>query len=237
VLETRSIQSEVAMMSFTRPCLALRTVVATVVMISITGCGASEPDPPDADSSIAEPAPDASESAEAPEESETPPPAEPEFEIPATLDESKFCKALDRGAMQTAAGVAVSAATTQGSDPEDLYCRFANKKLSHGVNIVWNRNPTSPVGDLRKILEGDPTYVEAQCAFSEVGSLDPELAVQVSCAGYDRTGAAFPKREELYFQLDQGLFYCQVYAPAKQDLAVDAGGAASLCQDAVTSLT
>ena len=70
-----------------------------------------------------------------------------------------------------------------------------------------------------------------------MGSLDADLAYQASCAGYDKPGKFFSHDEELLFQVGETWLYCQVYAPPQQTLAVDADGAASLCQDVVTSLT
>jgi hypothetical protein len=154
------------------------------------------------------------------------------------LDESKFCSGVNEADVKAAMGVPIAKRATEGSDPKDLYCYYENKQHTVGVTIAWNRNATNPVRETRKIVENTPAYIEAKCEFPDVGSLDADLAFQSSCVGYDKPGKFFPRREELFFQIGETFLYCQVYAPPGQKaLAVDAAGAASLCQGVVTSLS
>jgi hypothetical protein len=212
-------------------------ILVSTLLLGLTACGSSSETSSADDTGSSEPT-SASDPSDAPESSDAPDtsPSAADFALPATLDKGKFCSGIKESAVAAAMGVPIAKRGTEGRDPKNLYCFYENKKRTVGVTITWYRNPTNPIRETRKILQSDPSYVEAKCKFPDVGSLDADLALQTSCSGYDQPGKFFPRREEIFFQVGKTFLYCSVYAPPKQTLAVDAGDAASLCQDVVTSL-
>lgn len=160
----------------------------------------------------------------------------PSYELPTALDESKFCQSIDEAAVEAAMGVSIVKRGTTGRDPNSRYCTYTGKAKQTGVNIVWLKKTTDSVAESRaraKTQKGN----KADCTFSDVGSLDANLAYQSSCAGYkDKAGFA-PRDEIVFFQVGKSYFACQVFAPPKQTLKIDADGVASFCRKVLISLS
>lgn len=161
----------------------------------------------------------------------------PTTELPTALDESKFCKGIDEAAIEAAMGIPITKRGTNGRNPNSRYCTYAGKADQTGVNIIWLKKPPNSVRESRAIAQNQKTLSKAGCTFSDVGSLDADLAYQSSCAGYREKSGFAPRQEQIIFQVGKTYLGCQVYAPPKQMLNVDADEAASFCQKVLISLT
>lgn len=211
---------------------ARQLLLVCVVLAGSAACGGSSDEDPSA-STGGTPEPSATVASSAAPTASASPAAS---ELPTTLDKAKFCKAIDEAAVEAAMGVPIATRSTKGRNPDNLYCIYEDRTKAGGVTVAWQTKPTNPVRETRKIAKSDPAQKEAGCAFADIATVDPALAYQASCDGYKETGKFFPQREEFYFQIGDTVLYCQIFGPPNKTLAVDAAGAASLCQGVVTSL-